>query len=196
VYDEIFDFTFPWFLLVSIWVWVWHPVLLRLWLGETLGAAVAPIFVLIVIGCCLTATSNVAAAQLGPLNRVGIGLCFQMLTCVLLVTGVYMGWHWNGVVGVAWAFLFSRIVLIAQDLFVIRLIGAGGWLATRTWRHLGLQLAVGLAFVSTVFLWPRPSLWQLIPACLHGCIIAVWVLHDPVRTALLKMRADAASQAT
>jgi O-antigen/teichoic acid export membrane protein len=196
VYNEIFDFTFPWYLLASIWAWIWHPVFLRLWLGERLGAIIAPIFVPIVVGCCLTAISNIGAAQLGPLNRVGAGLIFNILTVVLLIVGVYQGWRWNGVVGVAWAFLISRIVLVAQDLFVIRLVGAGGWLAASTWKHFGLQLAAGLAFASTAFLWPRPSLWQLIPACLHGCIIAVWVLHDPVRATLLKMRAEAASQAT
>ena len=37
VYNEIFDFTFPWYTLVSVWICLWHPVLLRLWLGSTLG---------------------------------------------------------------------------------------------------------------------------------------------------------------
>jgi O-antigen/teichoic acid export membrane protein len=196
VYNEIFDFTFPWYLLASIWVWLWHPVFLRLWLGDKLSTAIAPIFVPIVIGCCLTAISNISTAQLGPLNRVGIGLIFNILTVVLLVVGVFEGWRWSGVVGVAWAFLFSRIALIVQDLFVIRLIGAGGWCAARTWKHFAVQFAIGLAFFSTVFFWPRSSLWQLIPACLHGCVIGARVLHDPVRTTLLKMRTEGASQAT
>lgn len=190
VYDEIFDFTFPWYALAAIWVSIWHPVLLRLWLGDHLGPAVAPLFVPIILGCCLTAISNISAAQLGSLNRVGTGLVFTILTGTLLVAGVYWGWNSNGVVGVAWAFLFSRIVVIAQDLFVIRLIGAGGWLASRTWKHLGLQIAIGLAFFSTALLWPRVSFWQLIPASLHGGAVAAWLLRHPVRTAFLKMRME------
>ena len=124
----MFDFTFPWYALVSIWIAVWHPVLLRLWLGNELGATVAPILVPIIVACCLTAIANVSTAQLGSLNRVGTGLVFNILTCILLVAGVFYGWRWYGVVGVAWAFLFSRIVPFAQDLFVIRLVGeADGW---------------------------------------------------------------------
>ncbi|HYR23444.1 MAG TPA: oligosaccharide flippase family protein [Chthoniobacterales bacterium] len=188
VYNEVFDFTFPWYVFASVWVCVWHPVLLRLWLGSDLGLKIAPLFPPIIIGYCLSAISNISGAQLGPLNRVGTGLLFNVLTCIFLVAGVYVGWQWMGVIGVAWAFLFSRVTLIAQDLFVIKLLNAGGWLAGRTWKHLCLQIAIGLAFASTIFFLPRLSLWQLIPACLHGCIIAVWVLHDPVRTTFLKMR--------
>ena len=190
VYDEIFDFTFPWFALAAIWATIWHPVLLRLWLGNELAAAVAPIFAPIIIACCLTAISNVSAAQLGPLNRLGTGLVFMVLTGSLVVLGVYWGWSSNGVVGVAWAFLLSRIVLIAQDLFVIRLIGAGGWVAGRTWKHLGVQSAIGLAFSATALLWPRVSFCQLIPAILHGSAVAAWLLRHPVRNVFLKMRTE------
>ena len=189
VYNEMFDFTFPWYLLLSIWVAIWHPILLRLWLGKELGSTVAPLFVPIIAGCCLTAISNISTAQLGPLNRLGSGLIFQILTSVLLVATVYLGWAWNGVVGVAWAFLFSRVVLIAQDLFVIRLVNAGGWLAPKTWKHLGLQLLIGLAFSSTGLFLPRPALWQLIPAALHGTVVSTWLLRHPVRIFYLKMRA-------
>ena len=63
----------------------------------------------IIVGCCLTAISNIAAAQLGPLNRLGTGLIFNTLACVLLIGGVYIGWNWNGVIGVAWFFLISRV---------------------------------------------------------------------------------------
>ncbi len=188
VYNEIFDFTFPWYALVSIWVLFWHPVLLRFWLGANLGAAVTPLFVPLVIGCCLTGISNISTAQLGSLNRVGTGLAFNMATCLLLVVGVYFGWHWNAVVGVAWAFLGSRIVLVAQDFFVIRLIRAGGWLATQTWKNLGLQLAVGLAFFFSGLIWPRSSAWQLLPAFLHGGCVATWLLRHPARSFLLGFR--------
>lgn len=184
VYDEIFDFTFPWYALVSIWVFVWHPVLLRVWLGADLGAQVSPVFVPVVIGCCLTAISSVSTAQLSSLNRVGTALMFNILAGILLVSAVLWSWQWYGVVGVAWAFLLSRTVLTIQDLYVIRLIHAGGWLATKTWKHLSFQVALGCAFFSTAFLLPRTSLWQLVPAALHGTLVATWLLRHPVRNFL------------
>jgi O-antigen/teichoic acid export membrane protein len=186
VYNEIFNFTFPWYALLSIWIWLWHPVLLRLWLGENLGVDVAPILVPIIIGCCLTGVSNISAAQLGSLNRVGTGLIFNALTGTLLIVGVYLGWYWSGVVGVAWAFLFSRVVLIVQDLFVIRLVRAGGWLTISTWKHLALQLAIGLAFLSIALLWPRDSLWQGIPAFLHAGVVSALFVRQPLRNFLLR----------
>jgi O-antigen/teichoic acid export membrane protein len=194
VYNEIFDFTFPWYVLISIWIWIWHPAFLRLWLGQRLAVAVGPIFVPIIVGCCLTAISNISAAQLGSLNRVGTSLIFNILTGTLLVAGVYAGWHWNGVVGVAWAFLISRAVVIAQDLYLIRLVNAGGWLAASTWKLLGLQIAIGLVFASTIFVWPRQSLWQLIPAFLHGSAISALLLHQPVRRFLFRTNAAATSR--
>ncbi len=194
IYNEIFDFTFPWYALISIWIWLWHPILLRLWLGQNLAVAVAPIVVPIIVGCCLTGISNVSTAQLGSLNRVGTSLIFSILTGALLVVGVIAGWRWNGVVGVAWAFLLTRVVLVVQDLFVILLVGAGGWLAASTWKNLAVQVAVGLAFSSTIFLWPRHSLWQLIPAFVHGGVISALLLHQPVKNFLFRTNATATAR--
>jgi O-antigen/teichoic acid export membrane protein len=193
VYDEIFDFTFPWYALVSISIFVWHPVLLRLWLGADLGAQISPIFVPMVVACCLTAISNISTAQLGPLNRLGTGLIFAAGAGILLAIGVYYGWRWYGVVGVAWGFLFSRIVLFVQDLYVIRLVHAGGWLAARTWKHLVFQVVVGCVFFSTAFLLPRTSFWQLIPAFFHGSFMMAWLLRKPARNFLKGMRPSAAT---
>jgi O-antigen/teichoic acid export membrane protein len=194
VYNEVFDFTFPWYALLSIWTWIWHPVLLRLWLGDKLGGSLAPIFAPIIIACCLTAISNISAAQLGSLNRVGTGLIFNVLSSILVIVGVYWGWQWYGVAGGAWAFLASRVVVVIQDLFVIRLIGAGGWLSMRTWQTLGLQIAAGFAFFCMGMFGPRASLWQTIPASVHGIAVAIWLLRHPARNFLLRMRASATTE--
>jgi len=194
VYNEIFSFTFPWYALIAFWTWLWHPVLLRLWLGQHVGDSISPIFVPIIVGCCLTAISNISTAQLGSLNRVGVGLIFNILTGVLLVTGVLVGWHWSGIAGVAWGFLFSRVVGIIQDLYLIRLVNAGGWLAASTWKHLALQMATGLAFFSTTFLWPRHSLWQLIPALVHGGAVSALLLRQPLRNFLLRTNTNATAR--
>ena len=190
IYDETFKFTFPWYALVSIWAAIWHPVLLRLWLGAELGGAVAPLFAPIIAACSLTAISTISSAQLGSLNRLGTGLVFTVGTGLLLIVGIYFGWHWHGVVGVAWGFLFSRAVVVAQDLYVMRLIRAGGWLAASTWRHLAAQLIVALVFSATAWLGPRTSLWQLLPAVVHGAVVAGWILRRPLRDLSLKMRGD------
>lgn len=196
VYNEVFDFTFPWYALISIWVCLWHPVLLRLWLGDQLGSAMAPIFVPVVIGCCLTAISNTSAAQLGSLNRVGTGLLFHLITTIVLVVAVYMGWRSNGVVGVAWGFLASRVGLVLQDLFVIRLVGAGGWLSVRTWQVLIAQIAIGLLFFLPNMAWPKTSFWRVIPAMLHGGIVAGWLLRYPARNFLSRISAKRALKPT
>lgn len=190
IYDETFAFVFPWYLLVAIWGALWHPILLRLWLGTELGAAVAPVFTPVLIGCCITAVAGISAAQIGSLNRVGTGLMFNVGTGLLLVVGVYAGWTWSGVTGVAWGFLFSRVILLAQDLFIIRLVKAGGWLAVWTWKHAALQGAIGLVFSASLFLLPSDSFWQLIPAALHGAAVAAWILRHPLHAVLHKMRAE------
>ena len=195
VYNEIFNFTFPWYALISVWISLWHPVLLRLWLGQHVGASVSPIFAPIIVGCCLSAISNLSGAQLSPLNRVGTGLVFNALTGALIVTGVFLGWHWNGIVGVAWGFLFSRVIGVIQDLYVIRLVSAGGWLAASTWRQLALQLGISLLFSVFMFVWPRQSSWQLIPACLHGSAASALLLRQPIRNLLFRSSARAAASA-
>ncbi len=190
VYNQTFDFVFPWYLLVSMIVVIWHPVLLHLWLGPELSVHLFPIISPIIVGCCLAAISTISSAQLGSLNRLGAGLVFHIATSLLLVAGVFVGWHWYGVIGVAWGFLLSRIALVVQDLFVIRLVGACGWLAASTWRHFTMQAAVGLALLSTSLIWPRTSFWQLLPAVLHGAVMSAWILRHPIRTVWRKMRTD------
>jgi O-antigen/teichoic acid export membrane protein len=188
VYNETFDFTFPWYLLVSFWTVLWHSILLRLWLGAKLSDAVAPIFVPVIIACCIGALGSISSAQLGSLNRIGTGLIFNLATTLLLVAGVYWGWKWAGVAGVAWGFLASRVAVIAQDLYVIRLIQAGGWLATNTWRHVAKQAAFALACAGPLWLWPVDSVWQIVPAAIHGGAVAAWLVRHPVRNALARMR--------
>lgn len=196
IYDETFAFVFPWYLLVAISGTLWHPILLRLWLGADLGAAVAPVFTPVLVGCCITAVSGISTAQLGSLNRVGTGLIFNVVTGLMLVVGVYAGWRWGAVAGVAWGFLFSRVVLLAQDLFVIRLVKAGGWLAARTWKHAALQGGIGLMFAVSLLFWPADSFWQLLPATLHGTAVVAWILRHSARAAWRKMGAEYAPRAS
>ena len=197
IYNETFNFVFGWYALISIWTVLWHPVLLRLWLGKALGEQVAPAFVPLTIAFCLSALASISSAQLGALNRMGVYLGFTIVNGLGLGICVLSGWHWGGLAGVAWGVLASRVVLIAQDLYVIRLIGGGGWLSRRTWEHLLIQCGVGLAFyfVARALLphaaQPEPASetfwktllatrWELLLAVVHGGLVAAWLLRKPV----------------
>lgn len=102
IYNETFDFVFSWYLLAAIGAAIWHPVLLRIWLGADRGMQVSPFFTPVVVAFCLTAISNISAAQLGALNRVGTSLGFSVAAGLLTAAGVYIGWRMAGVTGVAY----------------------------------------------------------------------------------------------
>jgi O-antigen/teichoic acid export membrane protein len=154
IYNETFAFVFEWYLLAAIWVGLWHPVLLRLWLTHTMGlklgsamaAQVGPLLTPIIVACCLTAIANISIAQLASLNRLGVTIIAVAAAGLLAIAGVWVGWNAAGVVGVAYGFLFSRIAMVAQDLYAIRLLKAGGWLSPHTWLKVGAQGLVGAIF--------------------------------------------------
>ena len=182
IYNETFDFTFGWYALAAIGTVFWHPVFLRLWLGRELALQVAPAFTPLVIAFCLSGVATISTAQLVPLNRAGVELGFGILNAICLGLFAITGWFWDGLGGVAWGVLASRIVVVAQDLYVIRLVGGGGWLAMRTWRHLLAQCAVGAAFFAASWLLlPQSSDWKIVPAALHGTLVAGWLLRHQLR---------------
>ena len=181
IYNESFDFMFDWCLLAAVWTGVWHSVLLQVWLGQELGMKVAPLLTPLIVGSCITALANISAAQLGGINRIGTLVCFTIAAGLLAAAGAYIGWRLAGVMGVAYGFLFSRIVYLAQDIFTIRLVKAAGWLSFRTWKCVAAQGAVGAAFASCLLVFPRHSLWLLVPAGLHGGLVAAWLLRRPLR---------------
>ncbi len=189
IYNETFAFVFEWYLLAAIWISLWHPVLLRLWLTHTMGtklgeetaALVGPLLIPLVVACCLSAVANISNAQLASLNRLGATIGFNVAAGLLAVPGVWVGWNTAGLVGAAYGFLFSRIALVAQDLFAIRLIKAGGWLDVHTWLKAGAQGLIGAGFALVYLFIPRDSYWLLIPAGIQGGLVAAWLLRQPLR---------------
>jgi O-antigen/teichoic acid export membrane protein len=181
IFDETFDFTFGFYALGALWIIFWHPIFLKLWLGCELGAKVAPVFTPLVIAFCLSGIGTLSAAQLVPLNRAGMEFIFSIFRAILLGLFVLVGWHYGYLVGAAWGVLASRIAWIAQDLYTIRLVGGGGWLAWRTWRHLLKQCAVGGAFFAVSRFGSPTSYWQIAPALLHGGLVAAWLLRHQLR---------------
>jgi len=188
IYDDAFAFMFEWYLLATLWLAVWHPVVLRLYLGTALGQTTADkvgyLLTPLVIACCLTAMSRISCSQLCSLNRQGAVIGFEVAAGLLAIAGVWVGYQYAGVVGGAYGYLFSRIGLVAQDLYTIRLVEAGGWLDPRTWQKVALQGFVAAAFSLVYLAVPRLSYWLLIPATLHGALVAAWVLRLPLRRAL------------
>lgn len=185
IYNETFSFVFEWYLLAAIWLGLWHPVLLRLWLGEEMGMKVTPLLTPLVIACCISAIANISGAQLGSLNRLGTAIGFSMTAGVLAMAGVWIGWHVAGVMGAAYGFLFSRIAFLAQDLFTIHLLKAGGWLDVHTWLKVGAQGLVGAVFALSYLLFERDAYWLLISAALHGGLVATWLLRHTFRKTLV-----------
>ena len=131
---------------------------------------------------------NISGPQLSALNRMGTACGFNAAAGLLTLAGVWIGWQTAGVIGVAYGFLFSRIGLIAQDLFVIRLIQARGWLAAEPWRSLAAQTGVACIFALPQLFLPRQSLWQLVPAALHAGLVAAWLLRHPLRRVMDQAR--------
>jgi len=188
IYNETFAFVFEWYLLTAIWIGLWHPVLLRVWLVHTMGLKlgqetalfVSPLLIPLVVACCLNAMANISIAQLGSLNRLGPAIGFSVAASLLAIVGVWVGWNAAGVVGAAYGFMCSRIAFVAQDLFTIRLIKAGGWLDVRTWLKVGAQGLVGAVFALVYLFIPCDSYWLLFPALLHGGLVAWWLLRQPL----------------
>lgn len=185
IYNETFNFTFGWYALAAIWMACWHPIFLRLWLGQDLALQVAPAFIPLVIAFCLSGISAIAVGQLVPLNRAGAQIGFTIVNSICLGLFAITGWFWGGLGGVAWGVLASRIVIVAQDLYVIRLVRGGGWLALRTWWHLLAQCVVGAVFFAASLLLPRHTYWEIIPAALHGCLVTAWLLRQQLRKVFL-----------
>ncbi len=189
IYNETFAFVFDWYLLAAVWLCLWHPVLLRLWLVHTMGVKlgeqtallVAPLLLPLVGACCFSALANISGVQLASLNRLGAAIGFNITAGLLAVPGVWIGWNAAGLVGAAYGFLFSRIAYIAQDLYAIRLMDAGGWLDIHTWLRMGAQGLVGGVFAFSYLAFKGDSYWLLIPATLHGGLVAAWILRRPLR---------------
>ena len=97
-----------------------------------------------------------------------------------------LGWQIAGVIGAAYGYFFSRIFLVAQDLYTIRLIHAGGWLARGTWIQIGTQVLVAAIFSLAYYALPSNSYWFLLPAAVHGSLMAVWLLREPLRRRLAR----------
>lgn len=178
IYEESFDLMYGWLVLAAVWVIVWRHVLLTIWLGAGLAAAVEPLIAPIVVAYCITSIANISGAQLGPLDRVGIGLVIHCLAGVLVALCVYFGWRWGGLKGVAYGFLLSRIAFIAQDFLVMQLIGARGWLKLERWLHLIAQVLIGTVFLVFLRLLHPPFATQLSLALLHGVAVTAWLLRN------------------
>jgi O-antigen/teichoic acid export membrane protein len=178
IYNETFRFTFGWYVLAAVWATVWAQPALTLWLGPDLATKVEPIFAPMIIGYCITSIANISGSQLGPLNRVGTGIFFHVTAGLTLAACVIAGWKLGGMKGVAYGFLGSRAVFLMQDIFIIRLIGAGGWLSITTWLHIGIQVAVGTTFfVVSQALHARVI---AVPVCAaaHAGVVGLLLLRD------------------
>jgi len=182
IYNTTFRFIFGWCLLASVWVIVWHPLLLRLWLGADIGLHVAPIFPPIFVAMCICAVANISGSQLAPLNRAGTSLVFTVISILASIVCVWAGWRMYGIRGAAYGVLFARVAELSRDIYFVRLVKAGGWLAPATWLHILLQSAIGLGFY-LVARWTNGSLIMSVSlAALHFIGVALWLARANMRS--------------
>jgi hypothetical protein len=139
----------------------------------------------LIIASCLMAISNISNAQLSSINRLGRAIGFSILGGLLTAGAVVAGWRLGGVVGVAYGFLCARIANVAQDLYAIRLLKAGGWLDIHTWKRMAAQGIVAAVFATPYLFLPKASYWLLIPAALHSGLVTAWLLRNPLRNSIL-----------
>jgi len=169
VYVQGFRFIFRWMFHGCCLIAVWHHQLLEIWLGRELGEHVAPLIVPIFIGCAIGVVMSISAAQMPALGRVHTLTAFQVLQAAVTACAVYFGWTLGGIVGVAWGVLSSRIVGVAQDLFLASLIKARGLLSFWTLREVGFQVLVAVMAASVAGIFPMP--WVLAFFVLHGAYL-------------------------
>lgn len=174
VYESSFRLMVPWYLHALIWLLVWQDVVLGYWLGPDLGVNVGEVWPWLLSGYVLAAVGNLSGAQLGPLNRVGAGLGFQLASCMLMAAGVWVGWCLHGMAGAAMGFMLSRMVFLAQDAYVLRIIRARGWNSSWIW-----AVAAALLGAAAAFRWLGGVLPGEVPgwctAVLHGFAATCWV---------------------
>lgn len=181
IYDEAFRFLIGWYALAVVWIAVWHQPAATAWLGATAGARVSPLLSPLVLAYAFTSISIISSSQLGALNKVGVQAIFHLVSGVLTLPAVYFGWKWGGLYGLTLGFLVSRLPLFVQDLYLIRLIGAGGWLSRRTFLLLLAQGAVGGIFVLLRNVLPGSLIGLLSLACLHAGGVGAWLIWQSRR---------------
>jgi O-antigen/teichoic acid export membrane protein len=194
IYDESFDLMFGWLVLISVWLIVWKHPLLTFWLGHDLGAAIESILPVVVVAYSLTSMANISGAQLGPLDKVGLGLIIHTFAGILVVACVYLGWRWNGLLGVAYGFLISRIALLFQDIIVAHIVGAAGWLKPSRWLHLLAQVTLGAALWVMLQSAHLSLAFQLLLALAHGSLVSAWLIRKDVAVLYRRMTVAPAFQ--
>jgi O-antigen/teichoic acid export membrane protein len=181
IFDEMFSIVLGWYCFAATWLVVWSPLLLALWWGRTPagGTTVAhllePYFPVLCVAFSLSAVSCVSGAQFGPLNRVGTEVYFTIASALATAAGVFIGWRLNGLVGVAYGLVASRVVCVFQDLYVARMVGAKGWLSLTNWRRILIQVAVAFGFLALRWNLPLSTWASLGFALLHAGLIGTWL---------------------
>jgi O-antigen/teichoic acid export membrane protein len=125
VYEDSFDFMAKWLGLIIVWAAVWQGPLLEFWLGRERGGLVQASFVWIIAGLCITSLSSISGAQLGSFNKVGASLLFSIATNLVSAALVCAGWFLSGLHGAAIGFFLARTILLLQDAYTRRILGAG-----------------------------------------------------------------------
>ncbi len=186
IYGETFKMLMPFYLFITLWVVAWQKPLLTAWLGDERGALVSLSFPWVVMALSISAVTNISAAQLGSLDRMGTGLAISLVQNLLAGALTYAGWHIDGLRGAAVGLLLSRVASLIQDWIVRKHIG---YKLGRDEVKLILMAAalggISIAISATLYLLPIPAwmfLWTAAFSGLAGMLplaAAVLAPHNP-----------------
>jgi O-antigen/teichoic acid export membrane protein len=180
IYNEAFRFLSSWYILGVVWIVVWRQPVCRIWLGPETGAAVASLLPPLLIAYAITGISMISSAQLGALNRLGTQAIFHLAAGLVTIPAIYIGWNAGGPIGLAYGYALSRLPLVIQDLYLLKMIGAGGWLESATWLDIFAQTGIGIIFflLSNSLGLSTPGAIAL--AILHGGLVGLWLIRQNV----------------
>ena len=179
IYNEAFRFLSSWYFFGVVWITVSASASCWIWRCQT-GAHVAPLLPPLLIAYAITGISLISSAQLGALNRLGTQAIFHLSSGLVTIPAVYVGWRFGGPIGMAYGYALSRLPLVLQDFYLLRMIGAGGWLESATWLDISSQVAIGILFLLLRNAVALSTGWAILLPVLHGGLVSLWLIRQNV----------------
>jgi O-antigen/teichoic acid export membrane protein len=143
VYDYTCQMVLNWFLLAAVVVAFFSKPLLVVWLGADLASHVQPVFIPVVLGCCINAFANLSRVALTSIDRQGMLMKSTVLSGVAMAICCYSGYKMYGIVGAGYGFLASKLPYIIMDYITVKLLGARGIYNIKTVLTAGAFLLAG-----------------------------------------------------
>lgn len=152
------------------------PVFMRHWVGHSFAEHAAPVGIIVLIGIWVNGLAYIPYSHLQATGRPDIVAKFHALELAPFIGLLWVGLHYFGLVGAAWAWTF-RVAFDAGLLFI-----AGGRIPR--WPRLipGGLIVLMAAFVSPASILSARSVFELL--LLTVSLLWSWNLSPPLRSAI------------